>query len=883
MHKALKLFQLSTVDASVNAYLVMKLNLLSGIAIVLSTVAIFAGGCGKDAVDDDADLTPGKLKVVAVTETRVQLNAELSTVWTEGDRVSVFNTDGGNGCWVFDGRTGDTHGTISLVSSASGTLSLPYRAVLYPYDASASISAEGVIATQFPTVQKYLPGSYGVGSNILLATGNEDELYMYNLCSYLNFRLTGTKCVKSVTVRGNNHDVLSGAAAIDCNSYAVALTQTSGDDGDDIKKAVLDCGDGAQLSEGDTTSFFIAIVPHTFELGLTAEIAYTDGTVMTKCINECIAMDRSRIYSFTDVTGRSTDMEVIQVEPYLGETADDAALDVPGTDEDLYWEANTYKNTVTVVYSGETAVVTTTNGKILCQQTGAHVTVDMLTNSVKETEIILKGRSEAGSLKVYGGKKYKLTLAGVDLTSDRGPAINSQVSKRTFVHLMPGTTNRIADASKYLDDCYYIAGESSDTEDRKGCFFAEGALYFSGSGVLVVKGNLKHGIAVDDLISTRPGVTVVVTDAKSNGIKAKGDDEQCVVMGGGLIYANVSATAGKCISCDGNFDMSGGKLVLGTTGGGEYDSKEKDATAASCIKVDSTFTITGGSIIAKSTGAGGKGISVDGKSFVKGGAIDITTSGGKYYYSRNITCSPKGFKSDGDLEISGGRINVNVTGNSDGSEGIEGKANVTINGGETFIYAYDDALNAANEIVINGGRLYCYAANNDGIDTNGSLTINGGIVISSGSSAPEEAFDCDVSSKFKVCGGTLIGISGASVSPNTSTTTQRTVIYSGLKFSKNDLISVCRDGVPVFSFTMPRTMNSITAFLSCADFNNGGSYSLIKGAKLSGYTDSWQGWYNGGTISGGTSAGTFTPSSMVTLIGNSGGGPGGGGFGPGRR
>ena len=724
--------------------------------------------------------------------------------------------------------------------------------LLYPYSPSASITSEGALTTIFPTEQTYLPGSYGIGANMMLATGTGDTYYMYNLCSYLNFRLSGTKCVKSITVRGNNHDVLSGEASVDCDGYSLTLTQTDGNDDADIKKVVLNCGEGVQLNAGDTTPFFIAIAPHTFELGLTAQVAYSDGTTMTKSIGECLAMERNRIYSFTDVTGRSSDIEVIGVDPYLGETADDAAQDVPGADADLYWEANTYSSTVTVVYSGDTASVTCDNPKIVCHQSGAHVTVDMLTNAVKETEIVLKGKSDAGSLKVYGSKKYKLTLAGVDLTSDRGPAINSQVSKRTFVHLAPGTTNRLADAAKYKDDLFYAEGESADTEDRKGCLFAEGALYFSGNGVLVVSGNKKHGIAVDDLFSTRPGVTIVVTDAASSGIKVKGDGEKAVVFGGGLIYANVSSTAGKCISCDGNFDMSGGRMVLGTTGGGEYDSESRDATAASCIKVDSVFTITGGTIVARSTGSGGKGISVDGNALISGGVLDIATSGGKYSYSRMVTSSPKGIKVDGDLTIGGGRINVNVTGNSDGSEGIESKSILTVNGGETTIYAYDDAINAARSIVINDGRLYCYSANNDGIDTNGYLTINGGLAISSGSSAPEEAFDCDESNNFKVNGGTLIGISGASVSPNRTASTQRTVIC-GLRLSKNDVISVCKDGAPLFSFTIPRTMSgSMITFLSCAAFNNGGTFTLVKGASLSGCADSWNGWYDGGTLSGGS-------------------------------
>ena len=58
-----------------------------------------------------------------------------------------------------------------------------------------------------------------------------------------------------------------------------------------------------------------------------------------------------------------------------GEMADDAAKDVVGTDEDIYWEANGFGNTggvtVSVVYSGNTATVTSTNSSVKFYTEGA--------------------------------------------------------------------------------------------------------------------------------------------------------------------------------------------------------------------------------------------------------------------------------------------------------------------------------------------------------------------------------------------------------------------------------------------------------------------------------------------------------------------------------
>ena len=413
-----------------------------------------------------------------------------------------------------------------------------------------------------------------------------------------------------------------------------------------------------------------------------------------------------------------------------GQKADDAAMDIVGTNEDIYWEANGFGGskavTVTVTYSGSSATVTTSDTSVEYYTDGAYVTIDMLTHSVKNVEIVVSGKSDDGQLKIYGEKKFKLTLSGVELTSSKGPAINDQCKKRAFVHLTEGTTNRLTDAATYSEEPRYLNGGSSASEDRKGCFFSEGNLIFSGTGVLEVKGNYKHGIVTDGYFYTRPGVTIAVTGAAKNAIHVKGDQDDGigVYIAGGLIYANVSSTAGKGIKTDLDAEIVGGKLLLNTSGNATYDEDEKDTSSSACIKTDGSVIISGGTHTLKSTGTGGKGINADGEIRVSGGETTVTTTGGKYTYSSNLTSSPKGVKADGNITISGGKLNISVTGASDGSEGLESKATLTISGGEIYSYAYDDAINAASAINITGGKVYAYASNNDGIDSNGSLVIS---------------------------------------------------------------------------------------------------------------------------------------------------------------
>jgi hypothetical protein len=575
------------------------------------------------------------------------------------------------------------------------------------------------------------------------------------------------------------------------------------------------------------------------------------------------------------------------ITAWSGQTATDAADDVAGSDEDFYVEANKFKNTVKIAYSGSTATVESTSDKVVIQQTGAYVTVDMATNTVSGVEIIVSGKSDDGALKIYGSKKFKLTLNGVELTSQRGPAINSQCKKRIFVHVADDTTNRLTDPSTYTDDAYYLDASTQADEDRKGCFFSEGNLIFSGHGTLVVAGKKKHGICTDGYLWMRPGTTIAVTEAAKNAIHVKGDTDDGigVTINGGLIYANVASTAGKAIKTDLDVNVNGGTLLLNTSGVATYDEDDKDTSSAACIKADGNITISGGELTLKSSGTGGKGLNADGNITVEGGTTTITTTGGKYYYTSSLTSSPKGVKADGNVTVSGGKLNISVTGKSDGSEGLESKATMLISGGETYVYAYDDAINASTAINITGGKVFAYALNNDGIDSNGSLTISGGTVIAVGASSPECGIDVDNGTNFKINGGTVMAIAGGSLQNRpSSASSQCSVEYSGFSLAKDKKVAVLdSSSTPLLTLALPKTLSGGSFFFSAPGLKSGSSYTVSTGGELTGYSESWNGWYKDGTWTNGTQAQSFTISSTVTGIGTSTGGMGGGQQGGGQQ
>ncbi len=552
------------------------------------------------------------------------------------------------------------------------------------------------------------------------------------------------------------------------------------------------------------------------------------------------------------------------ISAWNGQKATDGATDAVGSDKDFYHELNTFKNTVEVVYDGSTATVTSSNANILIHQEGAYVTVDMATNAVDKTHITISGKSSDGGLKVYSSNKFMLTLNGVELTSQLGPAINSQCKKRIYVHLADGTSNVLTDAASYSSDPYYLDGNDADGEDRKGCFFSEGNLIFSGTGVLQITGKKKHGLCTDGYLYIRPGVTLVVNDAAKNAIHVKGDtdDGYGVYIAGGLIYTYTSSTAGKGIKCDINVDILGGQLELNTAGGSTYDEDDADTSSAAAIKTDTDVNISGGTLVLKSTGTGGKGINADGAINISGGVTTVTTTGGKYYYTQSLTSSPKGVKADGNINISGGTLNIAVTGQSDSSEGLESKASINITDGSVYVYAYEDAINAATAFNVSGGDVYAYSSSNDGIDSNGSLTISGGKVIGIGGNSPEGGIDCDSSSRFFINGGEVYSMGGSLQSSPSSSSKQMVVVLNGISVSKGATLTLTDSSdKTVFSISMPRSLSGGNFTFSLPALTSGTKYTLKSGS---------------------TTLTTITPSSTITTIGSStnGGGGAGGGFGP---
>ena len=520
-----------------------------------------------------------------------------------------------------------------------------------------------------------------------------------------------------------------------------------------------------------------------------------------------------------------------------------------------YVEHSSFSETVSIVYADNEATVSTLPDGVEATVDGAGVIIN---STIKGVAYELKGSSSNGYFKIYSEKKFHLTLNGVSLTNPTGAPINIQSGKRVFVTLADGTSNSLVDGTSY---------NTPDEEDEKGTFFSEGQLIFNGKGSLEVTGNKKHGIVSDDYIRFRTGTNIYITASNGHGIKAN----DYVAIGGGVLNIEVSGTAKKGISSDGYVLVSGGRTTILTSGDGEYDEDEDDVSGAAGIKADLYFQMEGGQLNIKSTGAGGKGINTDGEIIINDGDIQVITTGQTFTYSSDLDSKAKGIKSDTDVTVNGGTIKIKATG-GEGSEGLEAKGVMNINGGEIEIATYDDCINSAGDMYLNGGYIYAFATNNDAIDSNGDLYIKGGVIVALGASGAECAIDAAEGKNIYITGGTVVGVGGSNASYPASSSSQMSVAFQA-SVSTGSTLTVADGSDAILSFTIKRGYQSGLYLISSPDFKNGTSYTVYSGSSVSG--DDWHGLYTEPSVSNvGTELGSVT--AQATAGGNSMGGMQGG-------
>lgn len=508
------------------------------------------------------------------------------------------------------------------------------------------------------------------------------------------------------------------------------------------------------------------------------------------------------------------------------------------------------KETTSIRFTDNGAVIEgIVNGDTITSE-GDHILV-----KAHNEGLVLKvsGKSENGSLRIYSDKKFELLLSDTQICNPEGAAINIQ-SGNCFVVLEGENILSDGSTAKYV---------KTNDEDEKAVFFSEDDLRFSGKGSLnitAVNSIGKSCLASDDALFFRPRIELQLKAGAKAGHGIKAND--AIVVRGGVFNIQTEANGKKAITCDGLGHFAGGRITAITTGGVD-NTVATDLSGSACIKTDSTLLITGGELRLKSTGQGGKGISCDQNIQIEGGDLYIITTGAMYGTSNDNrpgwggnnsssdnSVSPKGIKGDQGIIISGGNIFIRTSGTN--AEGIESKATLSFTGGSTAVSAYDDGLNASKAINVSGGRVFS-ASNGvgDGIDSNGSISATGGVMIGIASTmGSEEGIDLE-NSTFTISNATVISIGGG-MRGGMGSRYNGHYVSTSVNGEAGSCVALTDGQTPLLVFRLPHTCNGTNLLMSTPSLSTG-SYQLISNATAKGGTY-WMNLLEGATsVSGGSS------------------------------
>lgn len=386
-----------------------------------------------------------------------------------------------------------------------------------------------------------------------------------------------------------------------------------------------------------------------------------------------------------------------------------------------------------------------------------------------------------------------LNLNGVSLSYDQDSPIKVVSADKVEISAKKGTENLVTDkrAHKVVDDENQFESAISAKADLK----------LKGTGKLVVVGNYNNGV------HTTKDLTIQKLSLKVTGYNnaLKGKDSVEIVSGTIQAFAqtgNGIKTENTDVSSKGNqrgtISISGGSVYVDSLHDGidasyNVEISETDSTVPTEIVLKcgtkSTVYSSSSGFVADSE----KGLKAQNNIIVSKGTISIAASDDAIHANYgdpldngatgegNITVEDglikiasgdDGLHADNTLNIKGGSIYV-----TGAKEGLEA-THIVIDGGSTYVYGSDDGVNASAKstgtpsFVMNDGYLDVAVSNGDtdGIDSNGTATIAGGIIITRGSpgSGSGMSTGLDVDGTCTMTGGTLVAFNGLEKSPSIS-------------------------------------------------------------------------------------------------------------------
>jgi len=401
------------------------------------------------------------------------------------------------------------------------------------------------------------------------------------------------------------------------------------------------------------------------------------------------------------------------------------------------------------------------------------------------------------------------------------------------------------------DDLVFTSGTYSIISASHG-LNANDSVRITNAAITIDAG--KDGIQAENTDDTTLGFIYIASgtltiEAEGDGISAASvlqiDDGIFTITAGGGSKNGSNASSGNWGGFPGGMGGPGG---FGGGGGrpfsfGDTRSTEttEDSTSMKALKATGNLIINSGSF------------TIDSADDAVHSNINVTVTGGTF----EIATGDDGFHADETLTINAGTINI-----SESYEGLEGLY-IYIKDGNIRLVASDDGINAAGGtdssgtggrdqmfgggkggpggfgsmggssskgiIEISGGNLYINASG-DGIDANGSLSISGGYTVVCGPTQGDTA-TLDYDTSAVISGGTFIGTGASGMAQVFSDSENQgyfAVQIRGRFAAGTELILTDSDGKEIISHTPE--LSYAVIILSSPEIKSGETYTITIGS-----------------------------------------------------